>query len=85
MLSSAVSGFRLAAPRPPSIARLRALVHRGFARLVGWQERARERQLLRSLDERLLRDLGLSRADVELLCRAPQEPGGLAPSGRIDF
>ena len=33
--------------------------------LLLWQERAAERTRLASLDERLLRDAGLSRADVE--------------------
>jgi uncharacterized protein YjiS (DUF1127 family) len=30
-----------------------------------WQERARQRRHLQALDDRLLRDIGLSRADVE--------------------
>jgi uncharacterized protein YjiS (DUF1127 family) len=29
-----------------------------------WQERARQRHMLASLDERMLRDVGLSRAEV---------------------
>lgn len=33
--------------------------------LLTWQERARERRRLLMLDDRLLRDIGLSRADVE--------------------
>lgn len=32
--------------------------------LVTWQIRARERKHLASLDERMLRDVGLSRADI---------------------
>jgi uncharacterized protein YjiS (DUF1127 family) len=33
--------------------------------LLVWQERQRDRHRLASLDDRLLRDVGLSRADVE--------------------
>jgi uncharacterized protein YjiS (DUF1127 family) len=40
-----------------------------FELLAEWQERARRRRHLRALDDRLLRDLGLSRADVELESR----------------
>jgi uncharacterized protein YjiS (DUF1127 family) len=36
-----------------------------FELLAEWQERARRRRHLRALDDRLLRDLGLSPADVE--------------------
>jgi uncharacterized protein YjiS (DUF1127 family) len=41
-----------------------ALVH-GLTTLVVWQERVRERRRLAALDDRLLRDVGLSRADTE--------------------
>lgn len=33
--------------------------------LLEWQERARQRYALRSMDDRMLRDIGLSRADIE--------------------
>ena len=33
--------------------------------VVQWQERARSRHLLRQLDDRILRDVGLSRCDVD--------------------
>ena len=33
-------------------------------RLLTWQHRARDRQQLQSLSDRLLRDIGLTRADV---------------------
>ncbi len=33
--------------------------------LLIWQERSRQRHHLASLDDRLLRDMGLSRADAE--------------------
>jgi len=36
-----------------------------------WHQRARQRAHLRSLDERMLKDLGLGRADVELEVRKP--------------
>lgn len=43
---------------------------RQAARMVAaWHERARQRRDLRSLDARLLKDLGLSRADVDLEAR----------------
>lgn len=47
-----------------------ALAH-GLTALVVWQERARERRRLATLDERLLRDVGLSRADIEQEIRKP--------------
>jgi uncharacterized protein YjiS (DUF1127 family) len=36
----------------------------GVLTLVNWQERARARRQLAELDDRLLRDLGLTRGDV---------------------
>lgn len=36
-----------------------------------WQVRARERRQLASLSERMLRDIGLTRADIEGECRKP--------------
>jgi uncharacterized protein YjiS (DUF1127 family) len=33
-------------------------------RLVDWQERASQRRALATLDDRMLKDLGLTRADV---------------------
>jgi uncharacterized protein YjiS (DUF1127 family) len=36
-----------------------------FATLALWQERAAQRYRLLGLDERMLKDLGISRADVE--------------------
>ena len=39
--------------------------------LSGWQERARQRYQLQQMDERALRDIGLSRADVQAECSKP--------------
>jgi uncharacterized protein YjiS (DUF1127 family) len=36
-----------------------------------WRSRASERHVLRSLDDRMLRDVGLSRADIERELRKP--------------
>lgn len=36
-----------------------------------WLERARQRRQLRQLDERMLRDIGISRADADYLGRLP--------------
>ena len=38
---------------------------RAFEVLAVWQARERQRHHLRELDDRLLRDMGISRADVE--------------------
>ena len=46
-----------------------ALVLYATARLVTWQERARERRRLAGLDDFLLRDMGLSRSQVEFESR----------------
>ena len=46
-----------------------ALVWHATARLVTWQERARERSRLASLDDHLLRDMGVSRSEVDFESR----------------
>ena len=48
-----------------------ALMWRAAVALVTWQERARQRRHLASLDDYLLRDLGLSRSDVYAELRKP--------------
>lgn len=59
------------APRPQLQARIGFAPRRSglFAalldRLVEWQERSRSRVLLGRLDDRMLRDMGISRADVD--------------------
>ena len=40
-------------------------VTRLFDRLFSWQDRARQRRQLSELDDRLLRDIGISRTEVE--------------------
>lgn len=47
-----------------------ALMHAGALVLL-WQTRARDRDILGGLSERTLRDVGLSRADVEHESRKP--------------
>lgn len=42
-----------------------ALIWRAATLLVIWQERLRERHTLAALDDRMLRDMGLSRSDIE--------------------
>jgi uncharacterized protein YjiS (DUF1127 family) len=42
----------------------RSFLHALQARLAVWSARARERRLLLALDDRSLKDLGLSRADA---------------------
>ena len=39
-----------------------------LTRFFDWRERARGRRVLRELDDRILRDVGLSRADVDHEC-----------------
>jgi uncharacterized protein YjiS (DUF1127 family) len=39
-----------------------------MSKVVQWQERARSRHLLQQLDDRMLRDVGLSRCDVDREC-----------------
>jgi uncharacterized protein YjiS (DUF1127 family) len=48
-------------PRPRAAER----VGRAVDLILAWHERARQRRRLRSLDDYMLRDIGLSRADVE--------------------
>jgi uncharacterized protein YjiS (DUF1127 family) len=46
-------------------------LERAFDQLSLWQERAHERHQLRMLDDHMLHDVGLSRADVESEARKP--------------
>jgi uncharacterized protein YjiS (DUF1127 family) len=44
------------------------LVPNLLSRFLAWRERARGRHLLLQLDDRMLRDVGLSRSDVDREC-----------------
>lgn len=50
----------------------RALLIAALDRLIAWQARAEEAQQLRGMDDRQLRDIGLSRADIERILRHDQ-------------
>ncbi len=43
----------------------------GLTSVLAWRQRARQRTMLRSLNPRMLRDVGLSVADVERECTKP--------------
>lgn len=69
---SAILNPNRAAPNPASlgapttglIARLAEIVGAVVERLLTWQERATQRYYLAGLDDRMLRDIGLTRADA---------------------
>jgi uncharacterized protein YjiS (DUF1127 family) len=44
---------------------------RALERVLSWQEVARQRRALLALDERLLKDIGITRADAELEASRP--------------
>jgi uncharacterized protein YjiS (DUF1127 family) len=54
-------------PRPLLAGR----VDRAVDLLLSWHERSRQRRQLRSLSHHMLRDIGLSRADVEAEAAKP--------------
>ena len=58
---------RRSLPRLPWFAP-RSLVVELATAVLDWQERLRQRADLRGLDDRMLADLGLSRADIEREC-----------------
>lgn len=57
--------FQLRNVRRPSP---RRLLPTFLSRFRDWRERARGRHLLQQLDDRMLRDVGLTRSDVEREC-----------------
>ena len=58
----------LARPGPEFLRFLAAALVR---KLLAWRERAEQRAALKSLDDRLLKDIGVSRSDVRLESRKP--------------
>ena len=58
--------FQLRNVRRPAAPRW--LLSNLLSRFLGWRERARSRHLLLQLDDRMLRDVGLSRSDVDREC-----------------
>jgi uncharacterized protein YjiS (DUF1127 family) len=42
-----------------------------FDQLAAWRQRARERRLLSSFDDYMLKDIGISRADIEMEITKP--------------
>jgi uncharacterized protein YjiS (DUF1127 family) len=55
------SGIRGSASSPRLLTNL-------VSQVAQWQERAMSRRLLRQLDDRMLRDVGLNRCDVDREC-----------------
>ena len=49
----------------------RMLAAQGIELLMVWHERARQRRQLQSLNDQMLRDIGLGRADVEAEAAKP--------------
>lgn len=58
---------RESTPRPTIAARLMNL----WYAVERWRERARQRRDLLALDERMLRDIGISRADADRIGHTP--------------
>ena len=67
--SRALSGHRPVVTRAPALdvglTGLGALLVKASDTLLDWQDRARQRHRLGEMDDHLLRDIGLSRADLE--------------------
>ncbi len=71
---SRVPGFGTSAPlfnADDLLGGVKFAIVRLFELLIEWQERERQRHHLRELDDRLLRDMGISRADVEYEASKP--------------
>lgn len=64
-----ISSFTL--PLRGVVCGVTGLVATGINALLDWQQRAGERRHLQSLDDRALRDIGLSRADIETVFSKP--------------
>ncbi len=66
------SPLRLGRVTAPSVAaRLGQIAAQAFETLLIWQERDQQRRALAQLDARMLKDVGLSRAEVGLELRKP--------------
>ncbi len=50
---------------------LSEIAGRAFATLREWRRRARDRAQLAALDDRMLKDIGLTRTDAEFLSNKP--------------
>lgn len=64
-----ISSFTL--PWRSVVCSVTGVVMAGINGLLDWQQRAGERRHLQSLDDRALRDIGLSRADIETVFSKP--------------
>lgn len=62
------SRFRAHNPVSESVTRIIETVGQA---VLTWQQRAHDRAVLASLDDRMLRDIGCSRADVDRECAKP--------------
>jgi uncharacterized protein YjiS (DUF1127 family) len=78
---TALASRSLAIPRPRLAPRILRLVGRFVAELVARDKRWREREAMRRIDDRILRDIGVTRADLDAALRAP---GGLSSLRRHD-
>ena len=58
---------------------LRALAALACARLLRWHQLSRERRALLALDERMLKDIGVTRAEAEREARRPFWSDGSDP------
>jgi uncharacterized protein YjiS (DUF1127 family) len=62
---------RYRARRHDAVHALSEVGSRFFATLRHWRRRSRERAQLAALDDRMLKDIGLTRADAEFLSNKP--------------
>ncbi len=73
--SRALSGLHTAARPTPaadiSLKGLGTLIVNAMDTVLDWQDRARQRHRLGEMDDHLLRDIGLSRADLEYEAAKP--------------
>jgi uncharacterized protein YjiS (DUF1127 family) len=72
-ISNATARGRARRPVGPlyTLSRSGSILSALFSLLLTWQERASQRHALSTLDDRMLKDMGLSRADVFLEARKP--------------